>query len=42
MRIFVVGASGAIGVRLASQLIEAGHEVIGTCRTPGKTQLLTS
>jgi nucleoside-diphosphate-sugar epimerase len=30
MRIFVTGASGAIGRRLASQLINAGHEVVGT------------
>src|SRR5262245_33895889 len=30
MRVFVVGASGAIGTRLVPQLIERGHEVIGT------------
>ena len=30
MRVFVVGASGAIGQRLVPQLIAAGHEVIGT------------
>jgi 2-alkyl-3-oxoalkanoate reductase len=30
MRVFVAGASGAIGTRLVPQLIEAGHEVIGT------------
>ena len=30
MRVFVAGASGAIGTRLIPQLIEAGHEVIGT------------
>jgi 2-alkyl-3-oxoalkanoate reductase len=30
MRVFVAGASGAIGTRLASQLVERGHEVIGT------------
>jgi len=35
MRVFVVGASGAIGTRLVSQLIDHGHEVIGTSRTPG-------
>ncbi len=30
MRVFVAGASGAIGTRLVPQLIDAGHEVIGT------------
>jgi nucleoside-diphosphate-sugar epimerase len=35
MRVFVVGASGAIGTRLVRQLIEAGHEVTGTAKSPG-------
>jgi 2-alkyl-3-oxoalkanoate reductase len=30
MRVFVAGASGAIGTRLVPQLVERGHEVIGT------------
>ena len=30
MRVLVAGASGAIGTRLVPQLIDAGHEVIGT------------
>jgi 2-alkyl-3-oxoalkanoate reductase len=34
MRVFVVGASGAIGTRLVPQLIERGHEVIGTFTSP--------
>jgi nucleoside-diphosphate-sugar epimerase len=34
MRVFVAGASGAIGTRLVPQLIERGHEVVGTFRTP--------
>ena len=35
MRVFVAGASGAIGTRLVPQLIEQGHEVVGTFRSPG-------
>jgi 2-alkyl-3-oxoalkanoate reductase len=34
MRVFVAGASGAIGARLVPQLIDRGHEVIGTSRSP--------
>jgi nucleoside-diphosphate-sugar epimerase len=34
MRVFLVGASGAIGTRLVPQLIEHGHEVVGTVRSP--------
>jgi nucleoside-diphosphate-sugar epimerase len=34
MRVLVVGASGAIGTRLVPQLIDRGHEVIGTYRSP--------
>ena len=30
MRVLVAGASGAIGSRLVPQLIDSGHEVIGT------------
>jgi nucleoside-diphosphate-sugar epimerase len=40
MRVFVAGASGAIGTRLVPQLIQAGHEVIGTARTPEKAARL--
>jgi 2-alkyl-3-oxoalkanoate reductase len=35
MRVFVAGASGAIGTRLVPQLIEHGHDVIGTYRSAG-------
>jgi nucleoside-diphosphate-sugar epimerase len=33
MRVFVAGASGAIGTRLVPQLVDRGHEVIGTSRS---------
>jgi nucleoside-diphosphate-sugar epimerase len=35
MRVFVAGATGAIGTRLVPQLIDRGHEVIGSFRSPG-------
>lgn len=38
MRVFVAGASGAIGSRLVPQLIDAGHEVIGTHTSPGSAE----
>ena len=38
MRVFVAGASGAIGTRLVPQLIDRGHEVIGTSRSPGNAE----
>ena len=34
MRIFVVRAEGAIGARLATQLIDPDHQVVGTRRSP--------
>jgi len=40
MRVFIAGASGAIGTRLIPQLIEKGHEVIGTSRSPAKAERL--
>ncbi len=40
MRVFVAGASGALGSRLVPQLIDAGHEVIGTHHSPARAQLL--
>jgi len=40
MKVMVVGASGAIGRRLVPQLIERGHEVIGSARSPVKAELL--
>jgi nucleoside-diphosphate-sugar epimerase len=35
LRIFIAGASGAIGSRIVGQLVERGHHVIGTHRSPG-------
>jgi 2-alkyl-3-oxoalkanoate reductase len=40
MRVFVAGASGAIGTRLVPQLIDQGHEVTGTFRSPGNAERL--
>jgi 2-alkyl-3-oxoalkanoate reductase len=40
MRVFVTGASGAIGSRLVPQLIDAGHEVVGTHHSPARAELL--
>ncbi|TML26225.1 MAG: NAD-dependent epimerase/dehydratase family protein [Actinobacteria bacterium] len=34
MRVFVAGATGAIGRPLVSQLLAAGHEVTGMTRVP--------
>jgi nucleoside-diphosphate-sugar epimerase len=36
MKVFVAGASGALGVHLVPQLVAAGHEVVGMTRTPSK------
>jgi nucleoside-diphosphate-sugar epimerase len=40
MRVFVAGASGVIGARLVPQLVDRGHEVIGTCHSADKTERL--
>ncbi len=40
MRIFLAGATGVIGRRLALLLREAGHEVTGTTRSAAKASLL--
>jgi 2-alkyl-3-oxoalkanoate reductase len=36
MRVFVVGAGGAIGARLVPQLVARGHEVVATSRSEEK------
>jgi uncharacterized protein YbjT (DUF2867 family) len=40
MRIFIAGASGAIGSHLVRQLVPRGHEVVGTTRSAAKTGAL--
>lgn len=40
MKIFLAGATGAIGRRLAPLLIAAGHEVTGTTRSQSKVEAL--
>ena len=40
MRIFLAGATGAVGKHLVPLLREAGHVVVGTTRTPGKADHL--
>jgi nucleoside-diphosphate-sugar epimerase len=40
MKVFVAGATGAIGTRLVPQLIAAGHDVTGMTRSPAKTDLV--
>lgn len=40
MKVFIAGATGAIGRQLVPKLVAAGHEVAGTTRTPSKQALL--
>lgn len=40
MRVFVAGATGAIGQHLVPMLTAAGHQVTATTRSPGKTGLI--
>src|SRR5204863_6256629 len=40
MKIFVAGASGALGKQLVPLLAEAGHEVVATTTSPQKVQTL--
>jgi uncharacterized protein YbjT (DUF2867 family) len=40
MKIFVAGATGALGRRLVPLLVANGHTVVGTTRTPGKAEAL--
>ena len=40
MRIFVAGATGALGRRLVPLLVSGGHQVTGMTRSPGKAAWL--
>ena len=40
MRIFLAGATGALGKRLAPLLVSDGHRVVGMTKTPAKTSQL--
>ena len=42
MRVFVAGASGAIGSRLVPRLVERGHDVVGSSRSPAKSDQLAA
>jgi 2-alkyl-3-oxoalkanoate reductase len=42
MRVFVAGASGAIGTRLVPQLVDRGHQVIGTSRSADKAERISA
>ena len=38
MKVLVIGATGAVGTPLVSQLVRRGHEVVGTSRTPERAE----
>ena len=40
MRVFVAGASGVVGRRLVPQLVDRGHDVVATARTPENLETL--
>jgi 2-alkyl-3-oxoalkanoate reductase len=40
MKVLVIGATGAVGLPLVSQLVERGHEVVGTSRTQERAETL--
>jgi len=42
MKIFVAGATGAVGKRLIPLFVNAGHDVTGTTRRPDKVVSIRS
>jgi short-subunit dehydrogenase len=40
MKVLVIGATGAVGLPLVSQLVERGHAVVGTSRTQERAETL--
>jgi 2-alkyl-3-oxoalkanoate reductase len=42
MKVFVAGATGALGKQLVPLLVDQGHEVTGMTRTPAKEELIRS
>jgi 2-alkyl-3-oxoalkanoate reductase len=42
MKVFVAGATGALGTQLVPQLVANGHEVVAMTRTPSKQQALAA
>src|ERR671925_419066 len=42
MKVFVAGATGALGRKLVPQLVARGHEVVGMTRSASKQDLVRS
>jgi 2-alkyl-3-oxoalkanoate reductase len=42
MKVFVAGATGALGKQLIPRLVQNGHEVVGMTRTDSKRELISS
>ena len=40
MKVFIAGASGALGMRLVPRLVASGHDVVGMTRSTAKAQAL--